>query len=133
MSSVWQLVTALDAQNPTLGDLRISGSRFARLEELGDRVAQACNVRLRWWLGEWFLDRSRGVPYLTKLLKKGVGEGTVRAVLRKELLSVADVAQVARMDLSLDKRTRTMRVTSVEIVTSEGVRRAVDVGQAVRF
>lgn len=129
----WQLVTTVDAQNPELGDLRISGSRFARLQSFGDSVTQACNVALRWWLGEWFQDRSRGVPYLQKLLRKGVSEGTVRAVLRKELLRVEGVAQVARMDLALNKRTRSMRVSSVEIVTTDGVRRTLEVGQEVGF
>jgi hypothetical protein len=129
----WQLVTSIDAQNPQLGDLRISGSRLARLESFGDSVTQACNVALRWWLGEWFLDRSRGVPYLQSLLRKGVGEGTVRAVLRKELLRVEGVAQVARIDLALDKRTRRMRVSSVEVVTTDGVRRTLEVGQEVGF
>lgn len=129
----WQLVTVVDAQNPQLGDMRIVGTRFARLETFGDSVAQACNVCLRWWLGEWFLDRSRGVPYIRDLLKKGVGEATVRTLLKRELLSVEGVAQVARMTIALDRRTRVCRVSEIEIVTTEGERKSVVGPESVRF
>lgn len=120
MTYGWQLVTEVDSQNPIVGDLRVSGSRFARLSSLGDRVAQSCTVVLRWWRGEWFADRSRGVPYIQTLLRKGVSEGTVRALLRRELLRVPGVRSVQSMRISIDRQTRRCVVSDLVIVTVEG-------------
>ena len=116
----WQLATEIDAQNPVVGDLRIDGVRFAQLETLGDRVAQACTVVLNWWEREWFADRSRGVPYIRELLRRGVREATVRAVLRRQLLAVPGVREVQSMEISIDRRTRRCTVRKVVVVTTEG-------------
>jgi hypothetical protein len=115
-----QLATKVDDRNPIVGDLRIDGVRLARLTTLGDRVAQACTVVLTWWEGEWFEDRSRGVPYIRELLRRGVREATVRAVLRRQLLAVAGVREVQSMEVSIDRRTRRCTVRRVVIVTTEG-------------
>lgn len=120
MTRGWQLVTEVDAQNPTVGDLRISGSRFARLPSFGDTVAQACTVVLRWWRGEWFADRNRGMPYIEELLRKGVREETVRAVLRRELRRVEGVREVQSMDIEIDRRTRRCVVRRIVVITTEG-------------
>lgn len=116
----WQLVTDVDDRNPTVGDLRIDGVRFGRLDSLGDRVAQACTVVLNWWEGEWFADRSRGVPYIRELLRRGVREATVRAVLRRQLLAVPGVREVQSMEVSIDRRTRRCTVRQLVIVTTDG-------------
>lgn len=129
----WELVTEVDAQNPQLGDLRISGTRLARLASFGDQVRQACQVTLKWWLGEWFLDRRRGTPYIRDLLKKGVSEATARAFFRRELLEVEGVAQVGQIALSLNRSTRVLTVTDAEIVTTEGERLSVPLSGEARF
>jgi hypothetical protein len=118
----WQLVTAVDDQNQIVGDLRVSGSRFVQLSAFGDRVAQSCTVVIRWWEGEWFADRSRGMPYIRELLKKGVREGTVRAVLRRELLRVEGVAEVQSMQIEIDRRTRRCTVRGLVVISTEGER-----------
>lgn len=121
MTYGWQLVTEVDSLNPTVGDLRVGGgSRFALISTLGDQVAQSCTVVIRWWRGEWFADRRRGMPYLQELLKKGVTEGTVRAVLRRELLRVAGVREVQSMEIAIDRRTRRCVVRRIVVITTEG-------------
>lgn len=115
----WELVTVVDAQNPDLGDLRVSGTRIAKLAAFGDAVRQAVQVELRWWLGEWFLDRSRGTPYLEQLLKKGVSPATVRAVLKRVILGVEGVQRVLSIDVSIDRATRKCTVTNVSVLTTE--------------
>jgi hypothetical protein len=120
MTFGWALATTIDAENPVAGDLRVSGPRLARLSTLQERVAQGCTVVLRWWRGEWFADRKRGMPYIEELLRKGVSEATVRTVIRRELLRVPGVLAVPSMDVAIDRTTRRCTVSRVIVVTTEG-------------
>ena len=114
----WELVTEADEDNVE-GDLAIRGGRFARLSSFGDSVAQAVRVRLRWWRGHWFLDLSKGVPYLEQLFVRGVSDATIRAVLRREVLDVAGVARVDELRVTRDRQSRRATV-SMRVVTTEG-------------
>lgn len=117
----WALVTTTDATNPNVGDLRVSRGRFVQLDSLEERVAQGGTVALNWWLGEWFADRSRGMPYLSELLRKGVGEATVRTVIRRGLERVPGVLAVRSMTVAIDRTTRRCTVRDIEVVTTAGV------------
>ena len=114
----WQLVTETDADNPVLGDLRISKRKLATLPTFGDRVAQSIRTRLRWWRGEWFLDTARGVPYLEQLLGKGVSLDTIRSVLRREIEQVAGVTRVTSIEITSDRATRYSTI-DIEALTTE--------------
>jgi hypothetical protein len=116
----WQLATEVDDRNPVVGDLRIDGSRLALLSTLGDRVAQPCTDVLNWWEGEWFADRARGVPYIRSLLRRGVREATVRAVLRRQLRAVDGVREVQSMEIEINRATRRCVVRKVVVITTDG-------------
>lgn len=118
----WELVTEVDDDNPVVGDLRITGTRIAKIGTFGDAVAQAVSVALSWWRGEWFLDTSRGVPYLDEVFATGVSEASVAAVLRREVLKVDGVKRVIDCEVTVD---RSRRFGSAEIVieTTEGEER----------
>ena len=75
-----------------------------------ERVAQAIGIRLRTWLGEWFLDATHGVPYLDDVLGKARRPEMVDAVLRAQILDVAGVQGIERFALTLDAKARTARV-----------------------
>lgn len=115
----WELVTVVDEQNPVLGDLRIVGTRLAKISAFGDAVRQAVQVCVRWWRGEWFLDVRRGVPYIEAILRKGVTEASVRAVLKREIEAVEGVARVLELDVSIDRATRSATAVG-QIETTEG-------------
>lgn len=82
-------------------------------------IAQEIQTRLRWWAGEWFLDTSRGVPYLESILRKGVTEASVRAILLREIEAVPGVSRVRSCVVSIDRATRYATVTSLEVETTE--------------
>jgi len=114
----WEIVTSTDADNPTLGDLRISKRKLAQLQTFGESVAQSIRTRLRWWRGEWFADLSRGTPYLEQLLGKGVSEDTIRAVLRREIERTPGVASVTSIVITTDRATRYSTI-DIEVLTDE--------------
>jgi hypothetical protein len=82
-------------------------------------VAQRIGIRLRCWLGEWFLDTRHGVPYLGGVLGKQPRLEMVEATLRAQILDVAGVRSIVSFSLSLDSRTRVARVAFVAD-TAEG-------------
>jgi hypothetical protein len=107
-------------------DVFVSGTEFA-LVSGADAVTQEADVRLRWWQGEWFLDRGDGTPYLGGILGRGVTEATVAAILKEELIKVPNLVDVvvtptidrAARHLSVDLRARasdgTQIVVSIQI------------------
>ena len=99
------LATEIDDENPIVGDLRVVNGVVAMVRG-ADAVAQEIRVRLRWWKGEWFLDRRRGVPYLDGILRDGATPATVRAVILAELKNVPDLAPHPVVTVDIDARTR---------------------------
>jgi len=103
----------VDERNPVAGDLHVEGVDFAIVRGI-DAIVQEIEVRLRWWKGEWFLDRRKGVPYIGSILKKGVSLAAIRAILAREIRSVPGVLHVERIDLELDATTR--RLTGAAVI-----------------
>lgn len=113
-----EIVTAIDAQNPTLGDLRVADGKPVMVTG-ADAIAQEIRVRLRWWRGEHFLDLAAGVPYLQQILGKGVSEEAIRAVLREEIESVPGVGHVESITIVTDRPNRFATIT-IDVVTEDG-------------
>jgi len=118
------------ALDPITGDFALSGvSGAARLTVVSgaDAVAQRIRGRVRLWLGEWFLDTSIGVPYLTMLGRKGA-ERYVEATLRRVIASCPGVAALESFALTLDAPTRSasiafrVRATDGAVVEDSGFR-----------
>jgi hypothetical protein len=76
-----------------------------------ERVAQAVGIRLRTWLGEWFLDATHGVPYLEEILDKGKRPQIIESVLRAQILDVGGVMAIESFGLTLDAPARRATVT----------------------
>lgn len=113
-----ELVAEVDAENPVLGDLRVSGG-VVQIVRGADAIAQEIRVRLKWWRAEWFLDLSAGTPYLEQLLGKGVSEETIRSMLRREIKAVEGVGHVESIELDVDRPTRFAAI-DITVVTAEG-------------
>lgn len=84
------------------------------------RVAQAVGIRLRTWLGEWFLDTSHGVPYLEDVLGKTKSPELAEAILREQILSVAGVRSIINFSLTIDPQTR-LATIRFEADSAEGL------------
>lgn len=74
------------------------------------KVAQGVGIRLRTWLGEWFLDLSHGVPYVESIFGKYRRPELVEAILRAQILQVSGVKSIQSFSLQIDNSTRKARV-----------------------
>jgi hypothetical protein len=82
-----------------------------------ERVAQQIKIKLKSFLGEWFLDTTYGVPYWEDILIKNPSLDHIRNILRQQILDVDDVFAVTALSLTLNNQSRTLTVDFVAETT----------------
>lgn len=125
MSTDLKIVTVATLENPNVGDLEVSDRDFVLVRAL-DAVAQEVEVVLRWELGEWFLDVSRGTPWFAQILGKGTPLSTIRSLLIAQILTVPEVTLVRSLELEVDDVERLL--TGVGEIVAGGVVVPINVG-----
>ena len=91
-----------------------------------ERVAQQIQITLRFWLGEWFLNTTDGVPYLEYILVKQPNMAHIRQIITEQIQSVEGVKAVTDMELTFDQRERNLLVeytadTDYGLVTDKAI------------
>lgn len=89
-----------------------------KLIDKAERIAQQIKITLKFWLGEWFLDTSKGVPYLEYILVKNPNLNHIRAIFREKILDVPGVTAINTLDLVHDRQNRKLTV-SYEVEADE--------------
>lgn len=97
------------AENIATGDLLLQNNDLMIIDN-AERVAQQILITLRFWLGEWFLDTTQGVPYLEYILIKNPNENHIRQILSEAILSVEGVRAVDEITLDFDAKNRRLYV-----------------------
>ena len=91
-----------------------------------ERCAQQVAITLRFWLGEWFLNTTEGVPYLEYILVKQPNMAHIRQIITEQIQSVEGVKAVTDMELTFDQRERSLLVeytagTDYGLVTDKAI------------
>lgn len=101
-----------DLQLTADGDLDVSELGL-HLVDGAARVGQQVRTRLRTFLGEWEFDLDAGVPWYQRIVGiKGVNLNDVEAVLKAQILDVADVASVLEFSMTFNSSTRSLAIRS---------------------
>lgn len=110
-----------DFKLDTNGDLAIENNSFVLLEGL-EAIAQDLRIRLKFFLGEWFLDTRQGMPYFEKIFTDDPKPNlsVVKSIFRKALLLTPGVLNVTDLVINFDGQIRKATL-SFKAVTSEGV------------
>jgi len=82
-----------------------SSGQFAR-NSGRDRVAQEVESALRLFLGEWFLNINKGVPYKQEIFRKPYDKERIENILAAKTLEVPSVASVDSISSDFDSATR---------------------------
>ena len=85
-----------------------------------ERIAQQIKITLQFWLEEWFLDTTKGIPYLQYICIKNPNVQHIRQIFREAIMSVDGVDSVTEMTLVVNARERKLEVTYTAS-TSEGL------------
>ena len=97
------------ALDTTTHDLLISGLDLSVIQG-ADRVRQNVLIKLRLWVGEWFLDTEFGTPYIERILGKRLSLGGAVAALKKSILEVNDVQDITKFNYTFDRQARSLAV-----------------------
>ncbi len=65
-------------------------------------VAQQLKIRLRMFLGEWFLDTRTGMPYFQSILVKNPNFAAIKSIFREAIVTTPGVSDVGDITLTLD-------------------------------
>jgi len=96
---------ALNSNN----DIFVLNGRFAVVSE-GAETVQHLRTRLRFFLGEWFLDITEGVPYFQQILKKPFDIAKVETLLKSEILNTPNIKNLTRFESSFNGDTRKLTI-----------------------
>lgn len=89
------------------GDIAFdNGSAPLVTDEQKQDVAQRLLIKLRTFLGEWFLDTNIGVPYIQQIFGKGRQRSAIDVIFQTQILEEPDVLEIVEFNSTLDPATR---------------------------
>jgi hypothetical protein len=74
-------------------------------------VAQRLNIKLKTFLGEWFLDTSIGVPYFQQIFGKVRNKSTIDVIFQNIIAKDEGVVEIKKFESSLDGAGRNYTMT----------------------
>lgn len=107
-------VRKLDAD----GDLALGAEEFLT-GYTAEEVAQNVLTRLKFFLGEWFLDTTDGTDWFGSVLGKGSVLASRESVIRQRILLTPGCAGMTAFSLTTDIATRELTVNA-SIVSASG-------------
>lgn len=102
-----KLALVVDSSNTVAGDIYIDpATGSTRLTAtLAEEVAQLLFTRFRFFLGEWFLDSSLGLPWFQQILGIKNSDAIVISILRSVVTTCPGVASLTSFSLNRTGRT----------------------------
>lgn len=76
-----------------------------------EAVAQAIKTRFLLWYGQWFLDTTKGTPWIQSVLGKQKPD-TYNLAIRKRILETQGVSSITAFNTTVDGTTRRVTFTA---------------------
>jgi hypothetical protein len=83
-------------------------------------VLQDILQRIRFFLGEWFLDNTQGIPYFQQILVKNPDQSKIDAIFQNVILGTPGVTQLSSYSFNVNTGARILTVT-FSCLTTTGV------------
>ena len=89
------------------------------------QIQQNLVIRLKFILGEWYLDITQGVPYFEDFFIKNPNQIRIESVLKQEIINTPGVVELLAFDSSYEDTTRkyfvnfTVRTISGQLLSVE--------------
>lgn len=81
------------ALDPVTHDLLITNFDLSTVDNK-EQVTQNLGIRLRFFLGEWFLDVSAGMPYYQSIFQKNPNQINVESVIKSEIINTVGIREI---------------------------------------
>lgn len=88
------------------------GQSRANYARDAEAVAILVKKRLLLIAGEWFLDTSQGVPYLTDIARKPANLALAESTIKQTILETEGVQEIITFALTFDRDIRKLYVTA---------------------
>jgi hypothetical protein len=98
--------------DPTTGDLDLSTGSIEPVTGV-DAIAQECLIRLRTFLGEWFLDERIGVPYFQFIFEKPRRQNLIDQVFKEVIATTPGVLSIRTFNQTFNAGTRELSISFV--------------------
>lgn len=108
----------LNPTSLTINDLQVVDGDLVLIDGTSE-ILQHILQRLRMYLGEWFLDNTKGVPYFQQILVKNPDRGAVDAILQDTINQTPGVTQLSTFSSSIVSGTRQLFV-NFRAITTQG-------------
>ena len=98
--------------DPVTHDIVLNGRNLA-LVRGNELIAQRLKQNLLTITGEWFLDRSVGLPWFDEILQKGTNLDRIRQYFIREIVNTKGVTVLNSLSMNNDPATRRLTVDFV--------------------
>jgi len=109
----------IDLAFDTEGDLLIEDYDISFLEGI-DQIIQNVAFRLRFFLGEWYLDIEEGIPYYQELFIKAPNQIRIESILKQEIVETEGVNDLTKFASEFNPELRKFSVI-FSAMTDEGL------------
>lgn len=107
---------ALKKDENGIPDLYLEGNELAMVSN-AQAVGQHAGQRLMTFSGEWFLDTSAGVRWLSDVLGQSYDPTLAEALVKAELLDTHGVSSIESFSIGFDRQTRGIGASSISVMT----------------
>lgn len=76
------------------------------LVEATNQIMQHLAIRLRFFLGEWYLDTNLGVPFYQLIFVKSANQIQIESVLKQEIVQTFGVERLVSFESAYDESNR---------------------------
>ncbi|UQS95092.1 hypothetical protein Pam3_21 [Pseudanabaena phage Pam3] len=117
MAAPSRIGLALKKNEQGIADIYLDASGNLSMVQNTEAVGQHARQRLMTYLGEWFLNKNVGVPWLRDLLGKGYDPVLAEAVIKAEILSTDGVTEITSFSIRFDQGRRALEAFDIEVTT----------------
>lgn len=105
------------ALDPETNDLFLRADGSLAVVTGAEAVGQHVRQRLKTFAGEWFLDTTAGVPWLSQIMGKKYDPALAEAVVKAEILDTDGVVEITSFSVGFDRTERRLNIKDVEVLT----------------
>lgn len=93
---------ALEQKTP---DLIFTNFDFQLYDDT-NQIMQNLGIRLRFILGEWFLDITQGIPYYEEVFIKAPNQIQIESIIMREIVTTRGILEIISFESDFDTRKR---------------------------
>ncbi len=97
------------ALDPITNDLVFTNFDLALVDDT-NQIAQNLAIRLRFFLAEWYLDITQGIPYYEFFFIKAPNQIQIESILKEEIVNTRGIVELTRFSADFNKNTRIFSV-----------------------